>query len=388
MKIISVIPARGGSKGVVNKNLQMVNGIPLVARSVIASKSVKEISETYVSSDSGEILEVGKMYGAKSINRPSVFSDDTSSTEDVLLHFIEVLAKKNIKPDVLVYLQCTSPFTTSIDIKIVIDSLLSNEQVDCAFSAIEDHSFLWKVNRKYIGKGVNHKAYEQRSRRQDLSITYRENGAVYAVRVPALLRSKNRFGATALPVIAGGNMPFEIDNITELRMARMLTPLLDNSICNFQLQNCKALVMDFDGVHTNDKVVVDQNGMEAVTVSRADGLGIGILKKMGVKVLILTREENDVVLVRAEKLGVEIKNGVTDKLSLLKTWAKENRLTSGEIAYVGNDINDLECLQWVSFPFVPNDLADSLKSYGFAMLNSKGGDGVIREIANIFGEKI
>jgi len=386
MKIVCVIPARGGSKGIVNKNLQIINGIPLVARSAIASKSVKEISETYVSSDSDEILEAGKRCGAKPIKRPAVFSDDISSTEDVLLHFIEVLAENNIKPDVLVYLQCTSPFTTSIDVKLVIDALLLNEQIDCAFSAMEDHRFLWKVNHENVGEGVNHKAYEQRSRRQDLSITYRENGAVYAVRVPALLRNKNRFGAKALPVIAGGNMPFEIDNIAELKMARLLTPLLDNSICYSQLQNCKALVMDFDGVHTNDKVIVGQNGMEAVTVSRADGLGIGMLQKMGLKLLILTREENDVVLVRAKKIGVEIKNGVVDKISLLKEWANENKLKSTEIAYVGNDINDIECLQWVSFPFVPNDITDNFKNYGFITLQSKGGQGVIREIAGILSK--
>lgn len=386
MKIVSVIPARGGSKSIVNKNLQLIDGIPLVARSIVASKAVKEIIETYVSSDSDEILEVSKSYGATTINRPENISNDESSTEDVLLHFIEALSKKDINFDILVYLQCTSPFTTAIDVKLVLDTLLKNEQVDCVFSVTEDHSFLWKINDRNLGEGINHQSNKQRSRRQDLSPTYRENGAVFAVRVPALLETKNRFGKKALPVVAGGYLPFEIDYPFELQMARTLSPLFSNITINQNMKECKALVMDFDGIHTNDKLFVDQNGVESVAVSRADGLGIDILKKLGLKLLIITREENDVVLMRAKKLDIDIRKGVVDKISLLQEWAKENGLNRSEIAYVGNDINDLDCLCWVSFPFVSNDSHVILKSKGFTILKTSGGNGILREIADIFEE--
>ena len=142
MKIVSVIPARGGSKSIVNKNLQLIDGIPLVARSIVASKAVKEIIETYVSSDSDEILEVSKSYGATTINRPENISNDESSTEDVLLHFIEVLSKKNINFDILVCLQCTSPFTVLDDIDGTINALISND-ADCALAVTKFHHFLW-----------------------------------------------------------------------------------------------------------------------------------------------------------------------------------------------------------------------------------------------------
>jgi YrbI family 3-deoxy-D-manno-octulosonate 8-phosphate phosphatase len=384
MKIVALVPARGGSKGIPGKNLKILGGIPLVARSVLACLGVVSIAQTYISSDSSDILSVGKHYGALPIQRPELFATDESSTEDVLSHFLEVLKSRGELPDILVYLQCTSPFTTSADVSHVLESLIQNPSIDCAFSAIYDHAFLWGIDERGIGKGINHDAYSQRKRRQDMGeITYRENGSVYAIRVSAFLETSNRFCGAAMPVLIEQALPFEIDDPIELKMAQQLSNMFPQPGTMNNLGACRAVVMDFDGVLTDDKVIVSEFGHESVYCSRADGLGIGILKKAGLKLLILTREENQVVLKRAEKIDVEILSGVCEKLTALKAWADANQLNPAEIAYVGNDVNDLACINWVGFPFAPSDAHHEVIQAGCFILSKIGGDGVIRELADL-----
>ena len=249
-------------------------------------------------------------------------------------------------------------------------------------------SFLWKISDQGFAKGVNHASYEQRLRRQDLqTVTYRENGAVYAIRVPVLLKSKNRFGYKALPVVAAEVLPFEIDKVNELHMAQVMNRLFPTPAINNNFYNIKLVVMDFDGVHTNDLAFLSQDGVESVQVSRADGLGCGLLKEAGYKLLILTREENPVVIKRAEKLGVEIINGVKDKLSVLKQFCNKNELEQKHVAYIGNDINDLDCLKWAGLSVIPADANINLLKYGFTILDSSGGKGAIRELAEILIKK-
>lgn len=388
MNIVALVPARGGSKGIPNKNLKKIGGIPLVARSVLAACGVTQIDKTYVSSDSNEILSVGAKYGASPVVRPSTYAADQSSTEEVLLHFLDVMEHQGALPDILVYLQCTSPFTTSDDVSKVLASLLQTPGIDCAFSAIEDHAFLWEIDSAGIGVGVNHDAYSQRKRRQDLGKTYKENGAVYAVRVKALRETRNRFGNAARPIPISGTLPFEIDDLIELRMSSQLAPLFPPPGSIAGIGRCRAVVMDFDGVLTDDKVTVSEVGHESVVCSRADGLGIGLLKSADIRMLILTREENPVVLKRAQKVGVEIISGVYEKLPILQNWASSNGLDCGEIAYVGNDVNDLGCLNWVGFPIAPSDAHSEVLASGCLVLAARGGQGVIRELATIITTQI
>ncbi|MFL1874666.1 KdsC family phosphatase, partial [Hansschlegelia beijingensis] len=118
----------------------------------------------------------------------------------------------------------------------------------------------------------------------------------------------------------------------------------------------KALVMDFDGVFTDDRVLVDQDGREAVFASRSDGMGLDRLRKLTtIRTLILSKEVNPVVSARARKLKIEARQGIDDKLPELDRWLAENGVTRAETAYIGNDVNDLDCLNAVGFPIAPCD---------------------------------
>ena len=126
MSIISIIPARGGSKGIPRKNIKMLAGKPLIAYNIIESQCSLQIDRVVVSTDDAEIAEVSKSYGAEIVWRPRNISDDEASSESALLYTLSYLKEKeNYKPDLLVFLQCTSPLTLSEDIDGTINALIA-----------------------------------------------------------------------------------------------------------------------------------------------------------------------------------------------------------------------------------------------------------------------
>ena len=141
------------------------------------------------------------------------------------------------------------------------------------------------------------------------------------------------------------------------------------------------LVYDFDGVFTNNKVFVDENGKESVICNKSDGLAVGLIRKLGYKQIILSSEKNNVVLRRAEKLNLEAYNGVSNKLKFLKKYLAEQNLKFENVAYVGNDINDEEAMKECAHVFCPIDSYKSILKIADEIIPVKGGDGVIRYIA-------
>jgi N-acylneuraminate cytidylyltransferase len=148
----------------------------------------------------------------------------------------------------------------------------------------------------------------------------------------------------------------------------------------------KAVVTDFDGVHTDNLVYVDENGNESVRCSRSDGMGIAALREAGFKLLILSKERNPVVSRRGEKLNVEVIQGCDDKLEALKIWLASQNISSQQCIYVGNDINDLECLQFVGISVSPSDAHESISHAVTWRLSNLGGRGAIREMSDVLIE--
>lgn len=154
-----------------------------------------------------------------------------------------------------------------------------------------------------------------------------------------------------------------------------------------RLRDIKLLVCDFDGVFTDNRVFTDQNGVETVACSRGDGMGLEMLRKSGVAILVLSKETNPVVTARCNKLKLECMQGVNDKLPALQQLAKERGLTAREIAYLGNDTNDLGPLSWVGLPCVVADVhphvLPTLQRPGTLVLSKEGGFGAVRELCDM-----
>jgi len=146
-----------------------------------------------------------------------------------------------------------------------------------------------------------------------------------------------------------------------------------------------AVVFDFDGVFTDNRVLVTEEGKEAVFCSRGDGMGIGLLKKTGLPLLILSKEPVPIVVHRAKKLGLECLHGVDDKLPLLKKWLAERGASLANTLYVGNDVNDLECLAAAGCGIVPVDAHPDVLPVANLVLTLPGGHGAVRQVCDLVG---
>lgn len=149
-----------------------------------------------------------------------------------------------------------------------------------------------------------------------------------------------------------------------------------------RFRQLKLIVADFDGVMTDNRVLVNEDGMEAVFCNRSDGLAVELLRERGIDVIVISKETNRVVAARCEKLGIAIHHGINDKLELLKKIIKERKLGRHEVCYVGNEVNDIECMKAVELSVAPADSHQSVLKIASLVTKARGGEGVIREISD------
>ncbi|MEV6310508.1 acylneuraminate cytidylyltransferase [Streptomyces sp. NPDC051840] len=388
--VLAVIPARGGSKGVPAKNLARVGGVPLVARAVRACLSSPEVTDVVVTTDDPAISDAAKAAGEAlgesarlhCVQRPAAIAGDTATSEAAVLHALHSYetAAHGRKADVVLLVQCTSPFITREDIDGVA-AAVAREGADTAVTVAPFHGFVWRDGSQVEDDtyGVNHdKAV--RPRRQDRPQDYLETGAAYAMDVEGFRTHRHRFfGHTAL-VPTDPARVLEIDDPHDLARARALAPLLDPSPLP-TLADIDAIVLDFDGTQTDDRVLIDSDGREIVAVHRGDGLGIAALRRTGVPILILSTEQNPVVAARARKLQVPVLHGIDRKDLALKQWCEEQSVAPDRVLYVGNDVNDLACFGLAGWPVAVANAHDSVRAAARAVTTNPGGSGAIREIA-------
>lgn len=145
----------------------------------------------------------------------------------------------------------------------------------------------------------------------------------------------------------------------------------------------RLVACDFDGVLTDNTFIIDENGKESVACNRSDGLAIGILRKKGIDVIVISKEKNKVVEARCRKLNIPFIQGVDDKLQILKKEMKKRKLAPEQVCFVGNEINDARCIKYAGLGIAVNDAYPEAKKFAKIITKKKGGQGAIREIAGI-----
>ncbi|MBT2402334.1 NTP transferase domain-containing protein [Streptomyces sp. ISL-87] len=226
-RVLAVIPARGGSKGVPGKNLAEVAGIPLVARAVQACLAAPTVTDVVVSTDSQAIADAAEAAGADVIRRPAAISGDTASSEAAVLHTLDAFEElHSVGVDVVLLVQCTSPFLTPSDVESVAAAVAAGA-ADSALTVAPFHGFLWREGEgDGAGHGVNHdKAV--RPRRQDRPQDLLETGAAYAMAADGFRTARHRFFGRTLPVATDPARVLEIDDPHDLARARLLAPLFN-----------------------------------------------------------------------------------------------------------------------------------------------------------------
>ena len=148
-----------------------------------------------------------------------------------------------------------------------------------------------------------------------------------------------------------------------------------------KIQKPKILFTDFDGCLTDDRVWLNQDGEEFVAANRKDGLAVKRLKNLGIQVVITSTETNKVVLARGNKMGVEVLQGLSDKVESIEQYLKQKNVSWNDIWYVGNDVNDLGAIEKASLSISPADAVKMVRKTVDIVLKTNGGRGILSEIA-------
>lgn len=376
MKKIGFIPLRKNSKGIPGKNRRKFLGRPLFSW-VLTQAVFSKLDEVYIFTDDEWIIDfVKKEYSwtvkIKIMERSAGSATDTASTEAAMLEF---LGKIDFQFDVFVLLQATSVFTRAQDIDASLRQV--EDGYDSALTVVIDHRFYWSK----AGEPINYDP-TKRPRRQDFQGNLVENGAVYATTTEAFRNSKIRISGQ----IACVEMPeisfIEIDSLTDWQVAEKLMEdhLKENKD---SLRRIDTLILDVDGVFTNGKVYYGSDGELAKSFDMRDGMGLEILREDKIEIIVITSEKSDLVVSRMKKLKIDkVHLGVKDKLGLLQHLIKNDALSFGQFAYVGDDVNDMACMCSVAWSFAPANAMNEIKSRADILLCKNSGNGAIREAAN------
>ena len=230
MSVLAIVPARGGSKGIVGKNLAPVAGVPLVSRAVTSVLAARLVDRVIVTTDDAGIAAAARDSGASVRERPDALAGDTATSESALLDVLDSVERDGEElPEVVVFVQPTSPFIDPASLDAAIARVLEGTE-DVVFSAVETYAFLWAQvddgadQRRAVG--VNHDS-SFRPRRQDREPHYRETGAFYVMRTTGFREAGFRFFGRVGIAEVDELGSIEIDTPEELLLANAIAPLLE-----------------------------------------------------------------------------------------------------------------------------------------------------------------
>lgn len=398
-EVLALIPARGGSKGIPRKNIRDFAGAPLIAYSIAAGLQSQHVTRVIVSTDDEEIATIAREWGAETpFLRPAELAQDDTTDLPVFQQALTWLAEHEAyTPDFVVQLRPTSPVRPVGLIDEAIELMLTNPQADCVRGVVpsgQNPFKMWQIepDSRQLRPLLNLPGMQEpyNAPRQELPKTYWQTGHVDVIRTSTILEKGSLTGDVILPVLIDPRYTVDIDTPADMaRYAQLMQnpelhpvdPLKNRR--SFPTQP-KLLVMDFDGVFTDDTVITDQDGRESVICSRSDGFGLDMLRQQGkVHAMILSREENPVVSARARKLKLEVYQGVQDKAQAIQQLIKERNLTRADVIYIGNDLNDLPVLPYVGYFACPQDAHTEVVRRADLVLSKPGGHGAIRELIEI-----
>jgi N-acylneuraminate cytidylyltransferase len=380
LHIIAIIPARGGSKRLPRKNLLSLGGRPLVGHSIRHAQQSRLVHEVYVSTEDPEIAEVACRYGAEVVLRPSELAGDEATSESALLHVLDDRVRRGLPdPDLVVFLQCTSPVRHPHDVDRAIETLLQAD-ADSLFSACENHRLIWAVKEKQLCS-LNYD-YHRRQREQDMATQYCENGSIFVFRPAVLRQHKNRLGGKIAVYEMDYWSSFQLDTPDDVALLEWILRRPEYTTPRTWPEKIELVVFDFDGVMTDNTVIVDQTGSEAVCCHRGDGWGIDRLREAGIRMMVLSTESNPVVAARCSKLQLSYHQGLSNKRAFLANFLRTHGISPSHVIYIGNDMNDLECLKFVGLPVAVADAHPSVITVSQFVLTRPGGHGAIREFCD------
>lgn len=378
---VAFIAVRGGSKSIPLKNIREIAGKPLVYWTAKAANDCRFIDKVYVATDSAVIrerVEEFRLEKVEVIGRSADTATDTASTELAMLEFAKQYDFENI-----VLVQATSPLLTSKDLNGGFE-LYHMEKTDSVLSAVRQKRFQWEIDQNGYAASVNYD-YRNRPRRQDFEGYFVENGAFYITSRQALLETQNRLSGNIRVYEMDESTYFEIDEPGDWEIIeKQLCDRVKFDGSNINVPQIKMFLTDCDGCLTDGGMYYSEDGDELKKFNTKDGMGFRLLREKGIITGIITGEERQLNQKRAEKLQVdEIFQNVKDKVAVIKLLCDKYHISSEQVAYVGDDVNDLEALKYVGYGCCVNDADSTVKKCANYVSERNGGQGAVREIIDI-----
>lgn len=375
---VAFIPVRGGSKSIPLKNIREIAGKPLVYWTAKAANDCEEIDRVYIATDSDRIRETVEGFGLNKvyvIGRSVDSATDTASTESAMLEFAEKYVFDNI-----VLIQATSPLLTSADISGGF-SEFSKPDTDSVLSAVRQKRFQWKIDETGFAVPVNYDVFH-RPRRQEFDGYLVENGAFYIISRELLLESRNRLAGNVHVYEMDESSYLEIDEPNDwMIIERLLMARIKKAV---EIPEIKMFLTDCDGCLTDGGMYYSENGDELKKFNTLDGMGLQLLREKGILTGIITGEKRELNCRRSKKLNLDIlEQGVRDKLDTVKQLCGKQGICLQNVAYIGDDINDLEVIKAVGFGCSVANGIHEVKSAAKYVTNKTGGYGAVREVADI-----
>jgi len=379
-KRVAFIPVRGGSKSIPKKNIKKIAEKPLVYWVIDAALASKAFDDIYIATDDREIENVVNRHPQSAkltvVKRSAKTATDIASTESAMLEFAEAFEFEYIT-----LIQATSPLLTGEDLREAMKLYLSDENVTSMLSVCQQERFIWQQADQGYYQPVNYDP-QQRPRRQEFDGFLVENGAFYITDKESLMKTESRLSGNVLCYEMLPESYYELDEPSDWKIVETLLKNKVVSSFSDKLKNIKLFLTDVDGVLTDAGMYYSEKGDELKKFNTRDGKGLELLRKQGIEVGIITSEDTQIVADRAKKLQVNILHqGIKDKGKLLEQIIKEHNLVKSEVAYIGDDINDLPIINEVGFSACPSNAMEKVKKVVDYICEKKGGEGCVREFA-------
>ncbi|MFH1906419.1 MAG: acylneuraminate cytidylyltransferase [Chloroflexota bacterium] len=397
-EILAIVPARGGSRGIPRKNIRPFAGYPLIAYSIAAGLQAETVRRVIVTTDDEEIAEIARQYGAETpFLRPAELAGDLTFDLPVFQHALTWLAEhEDYHPDAILHLRPTTPIRPLDIVDRTIHLLLAHPEADSVRGVTPVHQNPFKMwlldgEDKPIRPLTTVPGIEEpyNAPRQSLPFAYFHNGLIDAMRPATILQLNSMSGKTILPIIFDPVYAADLDTPDDWRRAEQMVihggPIMvwPGRPRRTMPEKVQLLVLDFDGVLTDNRVWVDQDGREMVAANRSDSLGINMLRQAGVETVVISKETNPVVAARCRKLNVPYIKGEDDKESALKKILVERKIDASHVVYLGNDINDLPCFPLVGWAVAVADAMPEVARQADYVLTRPGGRGAVRELCDL-----
>jgi len=395
-EVLAIVPARGGSKSIPRKNIRPFAGHPLLAYSIAAARQASTVTRLLLSTDDEEMAAIGRQYGAETpFLRPSDLAQDRTQDLPVFEHALRWLEEhEGYRPQVVVQLRPTSPVRPRDLVDRAVRLLLDHPAADSVRGVVPSGQNPYKMWRlepdgrlsPLLSEGLR-EPYNMP--RQELPPTYWQTGHIDAIRPLAILDQHSMSGDTILGLVLDPRFTVDIDTLRDWERAEWL--LRDPTLDAVRLsppprpipRRVRLVVLDFDGVLTDNRVWTDADGREMVAADRGDGWGLARLRELGIDAVVLSTETDPVVAARCRKLGLPFIQGSNDKAQALKTLMAERGVTAEETIYLGNDANDLPCFPLVACALAVADAYPSALSAADRVLSHPGGRGAVRELCDL-----